>query len=725
MITLPGFRQTPLSAQKQNQIQELDMKPTTLVAALLTACVFMTSQVATALKIAKPEHVQGPVEALTKAHTRLVWVQDTSEASNDTFAKGRTLRLMGYDSRDGKGARPILKTVGNYSQPMLTPDGKEVVFTIRDKNLIYLVDFSGKNLRLMPKGYGYEVGADPTSGESYLIYGTKPARGKGTTYGTLRKAPLKNPEANKPLWDAWAVDANNFQVSRDGTRASSLFPWPDAGIANLANGSFSKRGRGCWTSFSPDNSYVLWIFDGAHRNLTLYPPGTEEPWVVPVDKAPGINGYEVYHPRWSNHPRFIVMTGPYMGESGDRARNNIRAGGKTVEIYIGRFAPDYRTIENWVQVTSNESGDFFPDAWIAGGEKANISDTLKLAAPVAAETATARSSVNDDVVFEWMSSISDNRITDANGKFVRESKIVEKGKTIFTPDYAMDLTDGWVEAPDSAKPLLEACKASNQITLEAIITTTRLDQQGPARIITFSQSPDARNVTLGQKGDKLMLRLRTPGSGKNGINPEVVVGTIKPNTPHHVVVTYRDGQTSCYIDGELQKQTAALKGGFADWEAARLILGDEVGGGRDWKGILQGVRIYSRSLPKSHVKQRYTAASKRIKKQKPRTTLTVTAVLDEITPAPAPTDIGNYTRCLVGYGYKVKGVKGGTIDGDRIAVYRWRILDRKVLPDSQKLGDTVTMQVEAREQHPQLKAERVIETLEDFELPTYIDVGKR
>ena len=30
-----------------------------------------------------------------------------------------------------------------------------------------------------------------------------------------------------------------------------------------------------------------------------------------ISKAPGVNDYEVYHPRWSNDVRYMVMTGPY------------------------------------------------------------------------------------------------------------------------------------------------------------------------------------------------------------------------------------------------------------------------------------------------------------------------------------------------------------------------------------------------------------------------------
>ncbi|MGH9462564.1 MAG: hypothetical protein ACRD1X_15220, partial [Vicinamibacteria bacterium] len=107
---------------------------------------------------------------------------------------------------------------------------------------------------------------------------------------------------------------------------------------------------------------MLWIFDGAHRNLTIVDSDNrKERWKVSIHSAPGIDGYEIYHPRWSNHPRFLAITGPYT--VGTEA-NKIRGGGEQVEIHVGRFATDFSSVERWVQVSHNERADFYPDVWI-------------------------------------------------------------------------------------------------------------------------------------------------------------------------------------------------------------------------------------------------------------------------------------------------------------------------------------------------------------------------
>jgi hypothetical protein len=105
---------------------------------------------------------------------------------------------------------------------------------------------------------------------------------------------------------------------------------------------------------------LFWYFDGAHRNLLMFDQRTENRWTIPINTAPGFDNPEVYHPRWTNHPRFLALSGPY-----DRGgANQVRSGGTQAEIWLGRFSEDFSTIEGWVRVTHNEGGDSYPDVWI-------------------------------------------------------------------------------------------------------------------------------------------------------------------------------------------------------------------------------------------------------------------------------------------------------------------------------------------------------------------------
>jgi hypothetical protein len=105
---------------------------------------------------------------------------------------------------------------------------------------------------------------------------------------------------------------------------------------------------------------IMWYFDGSHRNLTLVDIRSDKRWTVNINKVPGFGNDEVYHPRWTNHPRFLAMSGPYnLGGA-----NQVRSGGAQTEVYLGRFSADYSKVEAWARVTNNASGDSYPDVWI-------------------------------------------------------------------------------------------------------------------------------------------------------------------------------------------------------------------------------------------------------------------------------------------------------------------------------------------------------------------------
>ncbi|MFP4141613.1 MAG: hypothetical protein ACLFVY_13720, partial [Phycisphaerae bacterium] len=198
------------------------------------------------------------VARLTGAHTRLVWVQDTTDKSSDTFAKGKHLRLMGYDSHDGKGVRAILSRTQNYCKPLLTPDGKGVVYSDLRKGTMHVVPFGGGDAQSLGKGQAADVWGDPQTGHVWVYYQAK----SGEKKSPIRRMRLDKRDVNELVWDKTAVNIENFQLSRDGKRAAGLFPWAHAGRATLPNKSWTKTGRGCWTSMAPDNSCLMWIFDG-------------------------------------------------------------------------------------------------------------------------------------------------------------------------------------------------------------------------------------------------------------------------------------------------------------------------------------------------------------------------------------------------------------------------------------------------------------------------------
>lgn len=306
--------------------------------------------------------VQDSVEELTGAHTRVVWLQDAWE-KNDVFADRGQVRMVGFDSRDGRGERVIIPGPAPLLKPLLTPCGRLIVYTDSEKNQVMVTGWEGSGVRPLASGTALDVWRDPVTSRIWVYIGREQTEDRGNAYAGLVRVPLDDPATEEEVWRQAPVGRDSLQLSADGRMAGGMFPWPDCGVADLAAGEWQRHGRGCWTAMSPDNQYLLWILDGAHRNLTLVDTLDRDRWQVSLGEAPGIGGYEVYHPRWSNHPRFMAMTGPYKVRHGG---NNIRGGGEAVEIHVGRFAQDFRGVEAWVRLTDNPHANFFPDVWVAG-----------------------------------------------------------------------------------------------------------------------------------------------------------------------------------------------------------------------------------------------------------------------------------------------------------------------------------------------------------------------
>ena len=85
------------------------------------------------------------------AQTRLVWLRDRGNGA-DSLARDKKLMLYGYDSRDGRGERPLLSKVDNYFRPLFTPDGEQVIVSNRLTRRISLVDWQSGKVKDLGEG---------------------------------------------------------------------------------------------------------------------------------------------------------------------------------------------------------------------------------------------------------------------------------------------------------------------------------------------------------------------------------------------------------------------------------------------------------------------------------------------------------------------------------------------------------------------------------------------
>jgi O-antigen ligase len=166
---------------------------------------------------------------------------------------------------------------------------------------------------------------------------------------------------------------------------------------------------------------------------------------------------------------------------------------------------------------------------------------------------------------------------------------------------------GEVRSTVAPLELYEVLGASEAFSIELWAATGDADQDGPARLVTSSRGTVHRNVTLGQEGDALIVRIRTSDTDWNAIDDELTVPEVfTDDALQHLVVATDLGSTAVWVDGELRWRGDGPGGSLASWNHTYpLLLGNEATGDRPWLGTLAGVTVHDRALDDGDVTAAY------------------------------------------------------------------------------------------------------------------------
>ncbi|MHB1462865.1 MAG: LamG-like jellyroll fold domain-containing protein [Armatimonadota bacterium] len=293
------------------------------------------------------------------------------------------------------------------------------------------------------------------------------------------------------------------------------------------------------------------------------------------------------------------------------------------------------------------------------------------------------------------------------------------GRAYADHNYAMQTSGGSFRISGADEMLLKSCQQSNKLTIEAEITTHAANQTGPARIISFSSDASSRNFTIGQDGNRLMLRLRTTDTGENGSNPELELGDIQPNRPTHIMLCYSPGSLQFYVDGKLSLNSNQVQGDFSNWSAHHLILGDEWDGNRVWKGTISGLAIYNQKYGASQAARSYEGY-RALHPTKPISEIKLTAKLLSCSKIPTLAEIVPYREGLVTSLYEVLSVQQGKCEAKKILVVQWAIVGGQELGNMPAVGSQQSLVLEPYAENPQLEGIYMSDTLNaDPTIPLY------
>lgn len=159
--------------------------------------------------------------------------------------------------------------------------------------------------------------------------------------------------------------------------------------------------------------------------------------------------------------------------------------------------------------------------------------------------------------------------------------------------------------------IFDAVSATQEITVEAWIRPASLNQNGPARVVTLSADPGARNFTLGQQFGTYEARLRTTTTGANGANPALTSPEVAATDKLVQIVYTRNsaGIATFFVDA-VAVESSLIGGDLSTWNPAyRFALANELTLDRPWFGDVHDVAIYNRALESSEVLTNFLAGA--------------------------------------------------------------------------------------------------------------------
>ena len=106
----------------------------------------------------------------------------------------------------------------------------------------------------------------------------------------------------------------------------------------------------------------------------------------------------------------------------------------------------------------------------------------------------------------------------------------------------------WLKTPHPVLSIVRKLKNSDEFSLFLDIATNDLTLSGPARIITISDGIYVQNLLIGQAGQDLVFRLRTPITGNDPTQPEFILPDFfNDYSDRQILVTFAKRKLTFYL----------------------------------------------------------------------------------------------------------------------------------------------------------------------------------
>lgn len=304
-----------------------------------------------------------------------------------------------------------------------------------------------------------------------------------------------------------------------------------------------------------------------------------------------------------------------------------------------------------------ENGTIYTDSSIRTGISAQPSNTVT-PTPVSTLTQTVTplpTNVNQEhlsniyqnaEVLYLFSEKSGNIVEDRSGKSPALDLTIQDPSAVTWGNNSLTVKSPTIlNTLDSATRLVEACRTTEELSLELWIKPNTEHQHGPARILTLSQDAFSSNFTVGHglssgtATDLFDFRLRTNATDYIGRPSLSSSGGVTSNKLTHLVYTRGiNGTKNVYIDGRLDSSQQSTDS-VATWNSGyKIALANEFETRRPWLGEYHLVAIYCQELAAAEVAAHHSTGHDFISEIPSNAPISATTIPEPVaTSTPIPT----------------------------------------------------------------------------------------
>lgn len=163
-----------------------------------------------------------------------------------------------------------------------------------------------------------------------------------------------------------------------------------------------------------------------------------------------------------------------------------------------------------------------------------------------------------------------------------------------------------IKSDGPARRLIDACRKSQEVTVEAWVQPSRAVPDFEGAILSLSTDVEDRNFALAQNAGAWEAALRTANTDGGGRPPlSAGKGSSEAKLTHVLFTRTASGQERLYVNG-VERASRVRAGAFTSWnEAFHLFMANESHEERPWSGTYRLAAIYSEALTPAEVARNF------------------------------------------------------------------------------------------------------------------------